>query len=123
VAGAFCQAAVFPADDDRIQLLQVWLEGEIMANGVATQTGIATDSALRDSAAALRRVSDYRLPPALDRRLLWLSENKEKLSEAEREELLALVELAEERTLEKLQARAALKRLAEVWPHLGSTPS
>jgi hypothetical protein len=29
-----------------------------------------------------------------------------------------VVEFAEERTIDKLQARAALKRLAELWPHL-----
>jgi hypothetical protein len=67
---------------------------------------------------ALERVAAYRIPPALDKRLLWLSENKERLNEAERAELLAAVEFTEDRTIEKLQARAALKRLSEFWPHL-----
>lgn len=40
------------------------------------------------------------------------------LSATEREELLALVDLSEEKAVEKLQARAALKRLAEIYPHL-----
>jgi hypothetical protein len=79
------------------------------------------EGVLRDCAATLQRVGDYRLPPGLDRRLLWLSENKENLTEAEREELLALIEFAEERMVEKLQARAVLKALAEVWPQLVST--
>jgi hypothetical protein len=91
-----------------------------MAASFATGNGVAMESALRDCAAALQRVAAYRLPSALDRRLLWLSENKETLTEDEREELLAAVEFAEERTIEKLQARAALKRLAEVWPELAT---
>lgn len=76
------------------------------------------ESVLGDCVAALRRIANYRLPPALDRRFLWLSENKEMLSATEREELLALVDLSEEKAVEKLQARAALKRLAEIYPHL-----
>ena len=73
---------------------------------------------MHDCETALQQVAGYRLPPALDRRLLWLSENKESLTAQEREELLALVELAEERTVEKLRARVVLKQLAELWPHL-----
>jgi hypothetical protein len=92
-----------------------------MTTPSATGNGVAAESALRDCVAALQRVAGYRLPPALDRRLLWLSENKEQLSQAERKELLAAVEFAEERTIEKLQARAALQRLAEVWPQLVPT--
>jgi hypothetical protein len=76
------------------------------------------ESVLRDCVSALQRVAEYRLPSALDRRLLWLSENKERLTEEEREELLAAVEMAEERTVEKLQARAVLRQFAERWPNL-----
>ena len=75
---------------------------------------------LRDCAAALQRLANYRLPPALDQRLLWLSENKDRLTEAERDELFALAEFAGERTVEKAQARGALKRLAALWPDLAS---
>jgi hypothetical protein len=60
------------------------------------------------------------LPAAIDRRLLELSENKESLSSADREELVALVELAEDKTVEKLQAAAALRRLTEQYPALGA---
>lgn len=77
---------------------------------------------LRDCAATLQEVARYRLPPAIDRRLLWLSENKERLTHEEREELLALVEFAEERTLEKVKAHATLKRLGELFPQLVSSP-
>jgi hypothetical protein len=76
------------------------------------------EEVLAGCVAALQRVAQSRLPPALDRRLLWLSENKEQLSENEREELLAAVEFAEDRTVEKLQAQAVLKRLSRLYPHL-----
>jgi hypothetical protein len=89
-----------------------------MSNAIATGASASIDSLLRDCAATLQRVAAYRLPPALDRRLLWLSENKEALNETEREELLALVEFAEERTVDKLHARATLQRFTELWPHL-----
>ncbi len=35
------------------------------------------NSAVLECTATLQRVSTYRLPAALDQRLLWLSENKE----------------------------------------------
>lgn len=89
-----------------------------MSTGIATPSGVSPESVLRDCVEALQRVAVYRLAPSLDRRLLWLSENKERLSEAEREELLAMVEFADERTVEKLQAKVVLKRLAEIWPDL-----
>jgi hypothetical protein len=76
------------------------------------------EEVLANCVAALRRVAEYRLPPAMDRRLLWLSENKESLSEGEREELLAAVEFSEDRTIEKLQAQAVLQQLARLYPHL-----
>jgi hypothetical protein len=73
---------------------------------------------LRDCIATLRQVARYHLPTAIDRRLLYLSENKERLSQDEREELAALVEFAEDRTIEKVTAQATLKRLAELFPQL-----
>jgi hypothetical protein len=79
---------------------------------------MALESLLRECVDVLQQVADYRLPPALDNRLLWLSENKEKLDESERGELFAIAEFAEERTLEKVRARAALKRLGEAFPDL-----
>lgn len=89
-------------------------ETTLISNGELTKV-------LSDCVSALQRVASYRLPPALDRRLLWLSENQESLSEAEREELLAAVEFSEDRTVEKLQAQAVLKRLAILFPHLVSS--
>src|SRR5437764_8052675 len=95
----------------------------VWENAITTSVGTSMESVLRDCAALLQHLAAYQLPPAIDRRLLWLSENKETLTKAEREELLALVELAEERTVEKLRARAVLKQLAETWPHLAPTQS
>jgi hypothetical protein len=78
------------------------------------------DAVLRDCATTLARVAAYRLPPALDQRLLWLSENKELLSATEREELLLLAEMAEDQTVEKVQAMVTLRRLGELFPNLVS---
>ena len=94
-----------------------------MASELATLTQPNQEATLWDCARALRRAASYRLPPALDRRLLWLSENKEALSESERDELLEIVEFAEQRTLDKAQAQALLKRLGEVFPQLQSSGS
>jgi hypothetical protein len=68
-------------------------------------------SALRTCERVLRRVADYRLDPALDQRLRDLGERKEWLSQAEHDELLALVAFTQQRTLEKLEAEAALQEL------------
>jgi hypothetical protein len=84
--------------------------------GVLTGDLGTVESLIGDCAASLRRLAEYRLPAALDQRLLWLSENKDFLTDEERCELLALVDLAEERTIEKLQARATLQRIDEVFP-------
>lgn len=81
------------------------------------------ESVLRECVDALQQVANYRLSPAMNRRLLWLSENKDKLDVAEREELLTLIEFAEDRTLEKLRARAVLNRMGEVWPQLLASDS
>ena len=78
------------------------------------------ESVLSDCAATLRSVAAYRLPQAVDQRLAYLSENKELLDATERDELLALVEFAEGRTIEKLQATAALRRLIAEFPQLAT---
>jgi hypothetical protein len=49
--------------------------------------------------------------------------NKESLTPADRQELLALVEFADEKTAEKLQAQAALRRIDQVFPKLASPAS
>ncbi len=91
-----------------------------MSSLVAPDPG-TVESVMESCAATLRRVAEYRLPPALDERLLWLSQNKESLTEAQRQELLALVDFAGEKTAEKLQAQAALRRIDQVFPKLART--
>jgi hypothetical protein len=59
---------------------------------------------------------DYELDPSLHRRLRELGERKEFLSPAEHEELLALVDFAQQRTVEKLEAKAALGHLRTALP-------
>ncbi|HEV3438056.1 MAG TPA: hypothetical protein VG122_11895, partial [Gemmata sp.] len=59
-------------------------------------------AALAYSAGALRRVANYTLPLALDRRILELGERKETLNPDERDELMAWVTFTQERSVEKL---------------------
>jgi hypothetical protein len=70
----------------------------------------------------LQRISAYELPPSLDRRLRTLGESEEFLNQAEHEELLALVDFARQRTLEKLEARAALEKVCALMPDVCDTP-
>jgi len=80
----------------------------------------AWQAALESSAAALRRVASYTLPPELDRRVLELGERKESLTEDERAELMAWVTFTQQRSVEKLEAEVALRRLAAVCPDLAN---
>ena len=91
-----------------------------MASGTANLISPQEEPVLRDCVETLSRVARYRLPHALDERLVWLSENKERLDATQREELLALVELADNRSLDKVQAQAVLKQLAKLYPALVS---
>jgi hypothetical protein len=80
------------------------------------------EAALRTSASALRRASAYRLPPELDRRILDLGERKESLTPDERAELMAWVAFTQERSLEKVGAELALRRLTDAFPEIGDRP-
>jgi hypothetical protein len=94
-----------------------------MVQKTATKNNGAVDSLIEECAATLQKVANYRMPVAMDRRLLWLSENRDSLTAPEREELLALVDFSEDRTVEKLEAKVLLRRLADAWPQLfGSRP-
>lgn len=79
-------------------------------------------SALREGVEALRLVAEYKLPPTLQHRMLELGENKEFLSAEQHAELMELVEFAQGRTLEKLKAMLALKRLQQAAPSLFEYP-
>ena len=63
-------------------------------------------------------MANYRLPDVVDQRRLWLAENKEQWDDTERQELLALSEFAEQRSLEKVQSQAMVQRLTVVIPDL-----
>jgi hypothetical protein len=72
--------------------------------------------AIQACAVALRRMADYELDPSLHRRMQELGERKEFLNQIEHEELLALVDFTHKRTIEKLEAQAALDRLRTALP-------
>ena len=76
--------------------------------------------AIQACAVALRRMADYELDPSLHRRMRELGERKEYLTQAEYDELLALVDFAQKRTIEKLEAQAALAGLRAALPGLVS---
>jgi hypothetical protein len=79
-------------------------------------------SALNATETALRRLADYELDPAMAQRLDELSERKEFLDGAEHAHLLALVDFARRRTIEKLEARLALEQLHAIVPEMVSAP-
>ena len=85
-----------------------------------TLTEPAWTAAITSSVAALKRMSGYTLPDALDERILSLGERKESLTEGERAELLAWVMFTQQRSAEKLEAELALRRLATVCPELAT---
>jgi hypothetical protein len=74
------------------------------------------DPAWAAALVTLRRVAGYTLPPALDRRILDLGERKESLSPEERDELTAWVEFTQQRSIDRLEAELALRRLATAEP-------
>jgi hypothetical protein len=51
-----------------------------------------------------------------------LAEREEFLDSAEHDELMALVDFSQRRSIEKLEAQLALKRLGEVLPELVAAP-
>jgi hypothetical protein len=63
-------------------------------------------------------MATYELEAPIQQRLLELSENKEFLTRPERDELAALVDFWQKRTLEKLEAQVALKLLGDVLPEV-----
>ena len=84
----------------------------------AQTADLQLQSAVQACAGTLQKLADYELDPALDRQLHQLGERKEFLSQAEHEELLALVDFAQKRTVEKLEAQAVLERLRTALPGL-----
>ena len=86
-------------------------------------TTVSTDdpkfqTAIEACTVALRRMADYELNPTLSQRRHELGERKEYLSSDEHEELLAVVDFTQKRTVEKLEAQTALSRLRAALPGL-----
>ncbi len=75
-------------------------------------------SAIEACVLSLRRMTEYELDPVLSQRMHDLGERKEYLSQEEHHELLALVDFSHKRTIEKLEAQAALARLRAALPSL-----
>jgi hypothetical protein len=73
-------------------------------------------STLQTCVTTLRKLAEYEVDPLLEQRLHQLGERKEFLSQAEQEELLALVDFVQKRTIEKLEARVALESLQRTFP-------
>jgi hypothetical protein len=80
-------------------------------------------NALQTCVAALKRLAEFQLDPALDGRQRRLGEQKEFLDPEQHAELLALVAFTEQRTIEKLEAQAALQRLRAAFPDLDDRAS
>jgi hypothetical protein len=90
-------------------------------------TILATDdsrvrTALETCATSLSKLASYHLEPALQHRLDDLGARKEFLDPIEHDELLALVEFSQRRTIEALEAQVALRRLREAFPDAGVIP-
>lgn len=75
-------------------------------------------AAIQACATTLGRLATYEIDPSLSQRMHELGERKEYLNQAEHDELLALVDFTHKRTIEKLEAQAALSRLRNALPGL-----
>jgi hypothetical protein len=76
------------------------------------------EQALQACVIPLKTLARYELEPPLVQRLESMGQRKEFLSSEEHAELIALVEFARRRQLEKLQAEVALERLHSAFPDL-----
>lgn len=79
-------------------------------------------SAIQAAVTSLRNVASYELEVRLASRMQDLAERKEFLNGPEHDELMALVDFTHHRSIEKLEAQVALKRLGEVLPDLVTFP-
>ena len=75
-------------------------------------------AALAPSVVALRKLARFRLEPRLELRMQALGERKEFLGKEEHAELLALVAFTQQRSIERLEARVALKQLQAFLPEI-----
>ena len=87
-----------------------------LADTVRSEPGF--EDALGLCVGSLRRIAQYKLEDAVNRRMQRLGERKESLDNEEHAELVSLVEFSERRNRERLDARLALQRLGAVLPEL-----
>ena len=79
-------------------------------------------AAVEACAAALLRIAESDLSPAIRDRMHELGARKDLLDEQEHAELMALVEFANKRQIERLESQLALNRLREVLPDFFPEP-
>lgn len=71
------------------------------------------EAALGSGMKALSQIAEYELEDGIQERMRDLGERKDLLSESERNELTALLNFAQRRQIEKLEAEVALKQLCK----------
>jgi hypothetical protein len=79
-------------------------------------------AAVEACAAALQRVAESDLSPAMRNRLHALGARKDLLNEQEHAELMALVDFANKRQVERLESQLALNRLRDALPDFFPEP-
>ena len=91
---------------------------------IPTRKGMASDKrqALQICAEALRHAAERRLPRPLERKILKMIEAKESLTDAEHEQLVTLVGVSQEQSLQKVKAQVALELLHKAYPDLKGKP-
>jgi hypothetical protein len=99
----------------KVLLIHAMSPGDIPLATVST-TEPRFKEAVDSCVASLRRLVTFELDPPIARRLQDLSERKEFLGETEHGELMALVAFTQRRSVERLEAQLALKRLREILP-------
>ncbi len=77
-------------------------------------------AAIETCAAALRPLAEFQLEPEIDAHMLQLGERKDLFSSWESKQLHALLAFTQLRTIEKLEAQAALKQWHDAFPELAS---
>ena len=95
-----------------------WEEAMPAATTTASPDNSTRRKALRACAKALRVAANYRLPTPLQRKLRKTLDDPERTSPAEHQQLLILVEVAQERSLQKVKAQVALQQLLQAFPEL-----
>ena len=94
-----------------------WLIGDLLLS-ISAKDNVEFEAALDQCVAALRKTANLELSSKLEDRLCDLNERKEFLSQQEHEQLLLLVDVMHLRSIEKIEAQLALKRLRNILPEV-----